>query len=535
MIKKLFRFLICRIVVFTMCFAVACSNNEAHKTSPERGQPISRDEIRISVKADEKIGNLNPELFSSFVEHLGRQVYGGIYNPEHSSADAEGFRTDIIDLVKGLNINYVRYPGGNFVSGYNWKDGIGNDRQPKIDITASQLDPNTMGVDEFMKWAEKVGVEVIMAVNLGNGTPESAAELVEYCNCTDGYWAERRKENGHAEPYNIKYWCLGNEMDGDWQIGHCNAYEYSDRANAAALLMKEKDPSIKLIYCGSCSMASSTFLSWDRTVLSKCIDNIDYLSIHSYFSYDRTNENLNAFLNSYRLLDGFIEKIDEVITNAKTQNGENKQIKISLDEWNVWYSDEGSDYSQGTNVIGPKRCENIYTAMDATVVATLMSSILNHCDSVGIACMAQLVNVIAPIMADPNGNAICQTTYYPFKLINENVSGSMYKCDVKVTDMNAGKFGEVPSGCACFSYDEKTKEGTMLVCNLANRERRLIYDVKDFGDLTPYEFIGMEGDVRVMNTFGNPNSAVPITNKLSSDKSIVMKPYSWNLVKFRTA
>ena len=537
---KLMSIVLSLLLLMTAFGTVACnglsSSSEDSASAPNREPAnISKDEIYISVDKDDVIGELQDEIFSTFVEHLGRQIYGGIYQPEHPTADEDGFRTDVMDLVKDLNLNYVRYPGGNFVSGYNWKDGIGPNREPKVETTASQLEPNTIGVDEFMKWAEKVGVEVMMAVNLGDGTPESAGELVQYCNGTSGYWAEQRKANGREEPYNVKYWYLGNEMDGDWQIGHCNAFEYSERANAAAALMKAEDPTIKLIYCGSCSMASGTFPSWDKTVMSKCVENMDYISIHSYFSYDRKDENLNAFLNSYRLLDGFITKVEEIVEDGIVKASVEKEIKISLDEWNVWYSDEGSDYSQGTNVVGPPRCENVYSSMDATVVASLMSTIINHCDTIGIACMAQLVNVIAPIMVDPDGDAICQTIYYPFKYMNDNARGSAFECDVKVTTMNAGNYGDVPSGCAAFTFDEETKEGTMLVCNLSGTERRLKYSLNGFGNVQPYEVIGMEGNTKLKNTLTSPDSILPTLNRTAQGESIVIKPYSWNIIKFKTA
>ncbi len=520
------------LLILFYIFTVACG--EKNKEKPQRDDKMSREEIIIDVNKENEISPLSEGLFSTFVEQLGRQVYGGIYQPSHMTSDNDGFRKDVIDLVKELGTKYVRYPGGNFVSGYNWKDGIGKTRTPKIDTTANQLDPNTIGVDEFMKWADKVGMEVMMAVNLGNGTAESAGELVEYCNATSGKWAEERKSNGHAEPYGIKYWCLGNEMDGDWQIGHCNAYEYAERANEAAEKMKKADPDIKLIYCGSSSPGSATFRSWDRTVIANCYDNIDCLSIHSYFSYNRTDNEMGKFLSSATVLDGYITTIRDIIEEEKEKHENKRDVKISLDEWNIWYSDEGNDWSQGKDVVGPKRCENVFSSLDATVVGSLLSVIINNADIIDIACMAQLVNVIAPIMVDPNGDAIRQTIFYPYKHVIDSAKGKAYKTQVKVTPLNSTDYSTIPSATVSVTYDESTKEGMILVCNLSGIQRRVILEANGFGKVTPYKLITMNGNTNVKNTLAKPNQAVPKTIDLNVDQKVSVGPYSWNVIKFKS-
>ena len=237
---------------------------------------------KITIQLEKSVGRATRAHYSSFVEHIGRAVYGGIYQPGHPEADEDGFRRDVMALVSELGVPYVRYPGGNFVSAYCWKNGIGpkEDRPVLPDVAWRQLEPNEVGVDEFVSWCRKVGAEPIMAVNLGTGTPQEAFELLRYCNGTKGYWAELRKKNGHREPYNIKYWCLGNEMDGDWQIGHTSAEEYSKRAKMAAMMMKSYDPAIELILCGSSSFEMSTFPAWDRTVLTECYGLMDFISCH---------------------------------------------------------------------------------------------------------------------------------------------------------------------------------------------------------------------------------------------------------------
>ena len=189
-------------------------------------------EARTDIDATRTVGVVDERLFGSFVEHMGRAVYGGIYEPGHPTADADGWRHDVIDLTRRLGVTTVRYPGGNFVSGYDWEDGVGpRDRRPSGRTSrGGRSRPNTIGTDEFLAWAGLAGVEPMLAVNLGTRGADAARDLVEYCNAPVGSAiADRRAANGHAEPYGVRTWCLGNEMDGPWQIGHTNAAEYGRR------------------------------------------------------------------------------------------------------------------------------------------------------------------------------------------------------------------------------------------------------------------------------------------------------------------
>ena len=482
--------------------------------------------INVSTK---KIGDIDKALFSSFVEQMGRAVYGGIYQPGHPSADEDGFRRDVIKEIKELNIKYVRYPGGNFVSNYRWKDGIGKNRVPVYDIVWKQYEPNLFGIDEFMAWAKKTDIEPIMAVNLGSGSPDEAAELVEYCNCETGYWAEQRKLNGHEKPYGIKYWCLGNEMDGEWQIGFKSAEDYAKIAKEAAVKMKDKDPTIKLVVCGSSSFDMPSCPDWDKTVLDVCFDEVDFLSMHKYYCYDKKPENIPTFMAVSQNLDQGFRKIKGIIEEIKQKKGSGKNIYISFDEWNIWYS--GQEPWEGLWTLGPKRVENVYTAIDATVFASLMSSMLNHCDVVKIACLAQLVNVIAPIMTTET-DVYKQTIYYPFKAISDNASGSVYACTVDCDERVTETYGKVKTACATFTYDESKEEGTLLFCNFKNCNERFNIELNDFIDLVPYEIISMSGLPDLANTAEAMNEVTPEVSAIRT-KEITAKPYSWNVVKYK--
>ncbi|MGN6627950.1 MAG: alpha-N-arabinofuranosidase, partial [Tepidisphaeraceae bacterium] len=304
------------------------------------------------------VAELDPRVFGGFAEHLGRCVYEGMYDPGSPLADADGFRTDVIDAIRKLRMPVMRYPGGNFVSCYDWRDGIGprEKRPAKIDYAWQSVESNQFGTDEFMTWCKKVGTQPMMAVNLGTAGAQDAAALLEYCNLdTPTYWAELRRKNGAKQPYGVKLWCLGNEMDGPWQAGHVPAREYGIRANAAGRMMKGLDPSIETVACGSSGRGMTTYLDYDRETLEIAWDNVDYVSAHRYSANDANDT--PAFLAEGVEIDRILEDYAGLLDYVRGKKRSNKRVYVSFDEWNVWYKDRGGDGKWKT---APHLLEEVY-------------------------------------------------------------------------------------------------------------------------------------------------------------------------------
>ncbi|NEG70569.1 arabinosylfuranosidase ArfA [Bifidobacterium choloepi] len=402
-----------------------------------------------------EIAPVNDRLFGSFVEHLGRCVYTGIYEPGHPTADEDGFRQDVVDLVRELGVTTVRYPGGNFVSGYQWEDGVGpkEDRPRRLDLAWHSTETNQFGLHEMAKWLKKTGDNELMeAVNLGTrGLPE-ALDLLEYANVPGGTArSEERRANGADEPFDIRMWCLGNEMDGDWQIGHKTAADYGTLANSVALGMRMIDPDLELVVCGSASHEMATFGSWEQTVLEKTYENVDFVSCHSYYwpRFDADGKrDMASFLASGVDMDRFIHEVASFIKSTKARLKSDHDVFISFDEWNVWYmNEEPSKNPEGIGnwPVAPHLLEDIYSAADAVVVGDLLITLLKNADVVHSACLAQLVNVIAPIMTEEDGPAWRQTTFYPFSITAKLAKGgTVLEPKLDGGTMETPRYGEVP-------------------------------------------------------------------------------------------
>ena len=370
---------------------------------------------RITIHADRaySIGQVDERVFSSFVEHMGRTVYEGVYEPDHPTANEQGFRQDVIDLVKPLAAPLMRYPGGNFLSGFDWKDSIGpkKDRPVRLDLAWLTTETNQFGMDEFVDWCKLADTKMMGAVNLGTGTPKDAAEIVEYCNHPGGtYWSELRKKNGHEQPHDIKVWCLGNEMSGPWQICHMSPEDYGKKAREAAKMMKWVDPSLELVTCGSAGSELESYPRWDRVVLEETYEYVDFISVHKYYRVGRLED--RELLASFVDLDHFFSQVEAVCDYVKAVKRSDKTMMLSFDEWNVAggpgvYHPRGKELWEPAPHLG----EMWYTVSNAVAFAGMAMTILNHADRVKMACLAQMVNVIAPIMTKKGGPAIRQTIY----------------------------------------------------------------------------------------------------------------------------
>ncbi len=370
-----------------------------------------------------RIAPVDPRLFGGFLEHMGRAVYEGVYDPKSRHADADGFRTDVLAALRRLRFTVMRYPGGNFASGYHWEDGIGprSQRPLRIERAWDSREPNQIGTDEFLSLCCKMDWQPMLTVNLGSGTAEEARNWVEYCNGSTGTrYGDRRAANGHPQPYGVKLWCLGNEMDGPWQIGHCSAQEYASRAKEAARLMRTVDASIEAIACGSSATQLPTFADWDGRVLDHIDDAADFISLHRYVgNWSGDTRDYLAVTNS---IDRQIEEIDAVARAAQAKRKSDKRIGLSFDEWNVWYKTLDIGGASAKGEFPAHLIEEVYNLEDALVVAGFLQSFVRHADCVKIANLAQIVNVIAPILTRGD-DLLLQSIFYAFEMFADRRRG----------------------------------------------------------------------------------------------------------------
>ncbi|MCR5041905.1 MAG: alpha-N-arabinofuranosidase [Clostridia bacterium] len=401
------------------------------------------EKAKLTLDRDFTGAEIDKRLYGSFAEHLGRCIYGGLYDPTHPDADDEGFRTDVISAIRDLGATVIRYPGGNFVSAYRWEDGVGPRelRPRRPEIAWSTTETNQFGTDEFMSWCKKAGVEPMMAVNLGSRGAEDAKNLLEYCNAQPGtFYADMRAKNASKDPYGVKLWCLGNEMDGPWQVGHKDAHDYAMTANSASRAMKLLDPDIQTIACGSSNSGMNTFIDWEREVLDLCWDTVDYISLHTYFG--NSGGDVPSFLARSLSMDSFIDTVGSLIDTVKAKKRSKKNVYLSFDEWNVWYHSNGAQFERWS--VAPPILEDVYDFADTLVVGAMLNSLIRHADRVKIACLAQIVNVIAPIMTETGGRLARQTTYYPIMLTAKNVSGKVLEQRLDCPKYDCKDFTDVP-------------------------------------------------------------------------------------------
>lgn len=491
------------------------------------------EKAKISINAENVISYIDKRLYGSFIEHLGRAVYEGIYQPGNPNSDEDGFRKDVIELVKKLNVPIVRYPGGNFVSGYNWEDGVGpKEKRPvKLDLAWFTTETNEFGMQEFQKWLDKVGSELMMAVNLGTRGPDEARNLLEYANHKEGtYWSDLRISHGRKEPYGVHTWCLGNEMDGPWQMGGKTPEEYGRVAAETAKLMKWTDPSVELVACGSSNSNMPTFGKWELTVLDKAYDYIDYVSLHEY--YANYADDPESFLAENIGMDRFIKAVIAFCDAIKAIKHSDKTINLSFDEWNVWYHTKESDKKIEHWIKAPHRLEDVYNFEDALVVGGLLITLIKNSDRVRMACLAQLVNVIAPIMTNDE-KAWAQTIYYPYYHASNYGRGKAVRVDISCGTYDSAKYKNVPYLDSVGVLNEEKREFTVFVLN-RNLKDDITADIR-FENLelkAEAEHIVMAGfGLKDANTAEHPDTVVPASKKVSGT-SFTFPKASWNVLRF---
>jgi alpha-L-arabinofuranosidase len=494
---------------------------------------------KLIVDRDFAISDIDRRIFGSFVEHMGRCVYTGIFEPGHPTADEKGFRQDVADLTKELGVTIVRYPGGNFLSGYNWEDGVGpvEKRPRRLDLAWFSTETNAFGANEFIDWTRKVGVEPMFGVNLGTRGLDEARRFIEYCNHPGGTeLSDLRRAHGYEKPHDIKFWCLGNEMDGPWQIGAKTAQEYGRLAHETAKVMRWVDPSIELAACGSSNREMATYARWEYDVLDHCFDHVDFISLHTYFMnpYDATEE----FLGNIELLDFFIKEVVAIADAVAATRRSPKRIMLSLDEWNVWYKARShSDLRKPGWPEHPPLIEEVYNTEDALLVGGTLITLLNNADRVKTACIAQLVNIIGPIMTEPGGPAWRQTIFHPFALTTRYAQGRVLRT-LASSPTYAGKASsEMPYLHACVTEDEATGQVVIFALNRHLREEMdLEVVLRGFGE--DRRVIDAQQvthpNMKAVNTKVEPNNVAPapIKNVAIDGRTLKAKlaPASWNVI-----
>ena len=505
---------------------------------------------KVLLDRDFAIGDTDPRLFGAFVEHLGRCVYGGIYEPGHPTADEKGFRGDVLALIKELGPTIVRYPGGNFVSGYNWEDGVGPSpaRPTRLDLAWFSTETNRFGTNEFIDWCRAAEVEPMLAVNLGTRDGDAARNLVEYCNHPGGStYADLRHAHGYPTPHGVKFWCLGNEMDGPWQMQHKTATEYGRVAAEAAKMMRWVDPSLVLAVCGSTARNMPTFGRWDDEVLEHTFELVDFVSLHTYLNNYRGDS--AGFLAAPDLMDLFIEEVVAIADAVAARQRSPKRLALSFDEWNVWYRTRRTrqDRVKEGWPVAPPILEEIYTMEDALAFGGACISLLNHADRVKCACLAQLVNVIAPIMTETGGGVWRQTIFYPFQHMSRYGRGRVLKGQIASETYAASYYDPRGSLDQVFPIPAvpylklaavATGDGGLSLFALNRdlaRPMTVSIEARGFDNLAVAEALQLrDDDLGAVNSLAAPDriKPAPLDGVVSEGGKISLRlaPASWNLV-----
>jgi alpha-N-arabinofuranosidase len=472
---------------------------------------MADEQAKVTINADDVIADVPPTLFGGFVEHLGRCVYEGIYDPKSKHADEHGLRKDVLAALREMKLATMRYPGGNFVSNYHWLDGVGpKEKRPRVrELAWSSIETNQFGTNEFIDFCRTLGAQPMLGMNFGTGTIEEAWNYLEYCNAPAGTkWADLRLAHGYRDPHKVKYWCLGNEMDGPWQIGHLDAVAYARKAHEAAKVMHGMDPSIEMIICGSSGPFMNTFPDWDRTALEHCWEHARYLSLHNYAT--NWENDTTSFLGYAVEFEKHIDTLAKVLRETKQKVGGKHDIFLSQDEWNVWYKDR---HGNGNWQIAPRLCEESYNLEDTLVVAQWMNVFLRKCDVVKMTCLAQVVNVIAPLKTRGD-DLLKESTFYPLVMWSTHARGQSIRPKVDVHRIATKRFGDVPALDVAATIDPASKRAAMFLVHRGQKET-LATELTFTGGVTPTRVSDAEQiwglDAKSGNTFDRPDVIVPRT------------------------
>jgi alpha-L-arabinofuranosidase len=464
---------------------------------------------KVTLETGDVIADVPPTLFGGFVEHLGRCVYEGIYDPQSKHADERGLRKDVLAALREMKLATMRYPGGNFVSNYHWLDGVGpKETRPRVrELAWRSIETNQFGTNEFIDFCRVLGVEPMLGMNFGTGTIDQAWNYLEYCNAPPGTkWADLRVAHGYRDPHKVKYWCLGNEMDGPWQIGALDAVSYARKAHEAAKQMRINDPSIEMIICGSSGPFMKTFPEWDRIALEHCWPHAKYLSLHNYAT--NWENDTTSFLGYAVEFEKHIETLARLLRETKQKLGAKNDIYLSQDEWNVWYKDRNGD---GQWQVAPHLCEEVYNLEDALVVAQWMNVFLRRCDVMKMTCIAQVVNVIAPMLTRGD-ELLKQATFYPFAMWSSHARGKSIRPKVDVHRIATQRFGDVPALDVAATIEVEAKRAAVFLVH-RGQSQTLATEVTFAGGTVPVKVAGAQQiwglDPKAANGFERPDVVVP--------------------------
>ena len=516
------------------------------------GYAQTRGPARTVINQARYRSDMDRRIFGSFLEHLGQAIYEGIYEPGSKLSDQNGFREDVMAVVREMGAPIIRYPGGNFVSGYNWLDGVGpKDKRPAVlDRAWNSLETNQFGTNEFMEWCKLVNTEPLMGFNLGTGTPEMAVALVEYCNVDKGTKrSDLRREHGYEQPWNVKYWCLGNEMDGPWQMGHMPARDYGLKARDTARQIRVINPDAKLIACGSSNPILPTYMVWDREVLEECYDQVDGISLHNYYGNTKelTGNNTSRYLAMNLDMERQIHQIADVCDYVQGVLKSPKRLWLSFDEWNVWYRARGGRFANGERKFAPHLLEERYNLEDALLVGGFLNTLLRESNRVRVACLAQLVNVIAPLVTNET-SVMCQSIYYPYawalkyargRVLDLLVESETYPIDAAGLRADFAINAQVPYLDVVATINPPDGKVCVLMLNRdLESERELVLEWRD---PMPTRVLACEtltgSDLKAVNTFEQPKLVVPKplqAPSAGSKMTFKLPPRSYSVVQFAT-
>ncbi len=492
---------------------------------------------RLIVDADFVLADLDRRVFGAFVEHMGRCVYGGIFEPGHPTADARGFRGDVLALTKELGPTIIRYPGGNFLSGYNWEDGVGDrEKRPRRpELAWFSTETNAFGTNEFIEWCREAAIEPMLGINLGTRGPDDAREFLEYCNHPGGTkFSELRRSHGYDKPHNVKFWCLGNEMDGPWQICHKNAEEYGRAALETAKLMRWLDPTTVLAACGSSNRNMATYAAWEYQVLEHCYDHVDMISLHTYFANPK--DDVREYFGVIELMDAFIKEVAAICDAVGAKRRSNKRIMLSFDEWNVWYRTHRIEHMRKPGwPEAPKLIEEVYNFEDALIVGGALITLMNNADRVKAACLAQLVNVIGPIMTDTGGSAWRQTIFHPFAQAARFGHGRVMQAKIEGGTFTTESAGDISILCAAVVDDRTSGRTTIFALNRATEPMDLSAELRGLGsDRRVVQALELYNrDMKAVNTRDQTNVEPRLNSNVEVEGGKVrleLQPLSWNVI-----